>query len=118
MHLYADFANPVYGPALPSHLVYNSFCIALGRFKGGDLWVENPDGTIFKKLKSGASVAGKVMKHQGRLNVFDPKKHHAVEKYEGERWLSRHSLQDRPRISPMGNGITSRVSVSACRAML
>ena len=25
MHLYADFANRVYGPALPSHLVYNSF---------------------------------------------------------------------------------------------
>ena len=78
--------NAAVRPHRDAHNVCLNYCIALGKFKGGDLWVEDPEGTIHKKLKSGAHVAGKVMKHQGRLNVFDPKKYHAVEKYEGERW--------------------------------
>ncbi|CAE7403523.1 unnamed protein product, partial [Symbiodinium necroappetens] len=78
--------NAAVRPHRDAHNVNLNYCIALGKFKGGDLWVESPEGTIFKKLKSGVSVAGKVVKHQGRLNVFDPKKYHAVEEYEGERW--------------------------------
>ena len=78
--------NAAVRPHRDAHNVNLNYCIALGKFKGGDLWVESPEGTIFKKIKSGVSVGGKVVKHQGRLNVFDPKKYHAVEEYEGERW--------------------------------
>ncbi|CAE6953093.1 GIP [Symbiodinium sp. CCMP2592] len=75
-----------------------NYSMAIGSFKGGDLWVEHPEGDIKKCVGPGDTRLGRVYKHRNKMNVFDPKSFHAVDQWEGERWSitafqSRSSMQ-------------------------
>ncbi|CAE7368225.1 RE1 [Symbiodinium sp. CCMP2456] len=59
--------------------------IALGQFKGGELWQEHPQGQVYKEV-NGVKVPGVLRKHRGRVISFDPRQLHSVEPWEGERW--------------------------------
>ena len=63
-----------------------NYCMAFGSFKGGDLWVEEKSGNTILKVGPDDYRSGRILKHHNRMNVFDPKKYHAVDEWEGERW--------------------------------
>ncbi|CAE7223309.1 unnamed protein product [Symbiodinium sp. KB8] len=77
--------NASVNPHKDSNNIGQNYSIALGPFKGGELWEEDPGGQVMKEIK-GAKVPGRLRKHHGKLNVFNPRKLHSVEPWTGERW--------------------------------
>ena len=63
-----------------------NYSIAIGSFKGGDLWVEDENGDVPLQVRPGESRIGRIYKHRDRMNVFNPKKFHSVDKWNGQRW--------------------------------
>ncbi|CAE7837485.1 unnamed protein product, partial [Symbiodinium necroappetens] len=66
--------------------VGTNYSIALGKFTGGGLWVEDESGSEIRSMPSGAEKRGRVISHRKRMISFDPRRHHGVEPWEGTRW--------------------------------
>ncbi|CAE7309094.1 unnamed protein product, partial [Symbiodinium necroappetens] len=77
--------NASVGPHKDNNNIGQNYSIAIGQFKGGELWEEDPAGLVVKEIK-GVKVPGRLRKHHGKLNIFDPRKFHSVEPWTGERW--------------------------------
>ena len=68
------------------HNIGENYCIAFGPYRGGELWLEDERGGVPREVRDGVCLAGTVHRHRERMNVFDPKKYHAVSEWTGERW--------------------------------
>ncbi|CAE7857444.1 unnamed protein product [Symbiodinium necroappetens] len=68
------------------HNVGMNSTIALGQFSGGQVWVEDPEGSDWREVSSDRWVRGRVHKTHHRLLSFSPKDLHRVEPHRGERW--------------------------------
>ena len=77
--------NASVGPHKDNNNIGQNYSIAIGQFKGGELWEEDPAGLVVKEIK-GVKVPGRLRKHHGKLTIFDPRKFHSVEPWTGERW--------------------------------
>ncbi|CAE7202644.1 unnamed protein product [Symbiodinium sp. CCMP2456] len=78
--------NATVRPHRDLHNLGDNYTIAIGPFKGGELWLADEAGQVPKEVRPGVRLPGNVLKHRERMNVFDPKRYHSVNDWEGERW--------------------------------
>ena len=60
--------------------------IALGKFTGGKLWVEDSSGRDSREVRPGKTVPGRLIPHRRKMVCFDPRLCHGVEPWSGTRW--------------------------------
>ena len=68
------------------HNVGTNSTISLGRFSGGELWIEEENGPSFRQVQPGRWKAGRRMTTHHQMLNFSPKAFHGVEPHRGERW--------------------------------
>ena len=68
------------------HNVGMNSTIALGQFSGGQVWVEDPEGSDWREISPDRWMRGQLHKTHHRLLSFSPKDLHRVEPHRGERW--------------------------------
>ena len=61
-------------------------CVTFGDFSGGEMWIEDEDGTIIKTDANGKNYSGKLVNTKEAPYVFDPKAKHCTEDWSGTRW--------------------------------
>ena len=74
--------------------------IAIGSFKGGDLWTENDEGSVCREA-GGRQRRGVLRKHRNKMMTFDARKWHSVEPWQGERWsITAYQTRSAMKLEP------------------
>ncbi|CAE6937198.1 unnamed protein product [Symbiodinium sp. CCMP2456] len=60
--------------------------IAIGKFTGGQLWVEQSGGSVQRQVRPGTWKAGSLKATHHKVTTFSGRDFHGVEPYTGERW--------------------------------
>ncbi|CAE7238970.1 unnamed protein product [Symbiodinium sp. KB8] len=75
-----------------NHREYQNNTVCLGDYKGGELWIHDPDANpeseryYCAKAKDGTKLPGKLHSTRHRVLNFNPKTYHAVRPWKGDRW--------------------------------
>ena len=74
--------------------------IALGSFKGGDLWTESDEGSVYREV-GGHQRRGVLRKHRNKMMIFDARRWHSVEPWQVERWsLTTYQTRSAMKLEP------------------
>ena len=85
------------------HNVGSNCTISLGKFSGGELWLEDRAGPSLRQVQPARWVAGRQHSTHHRLLRFSPRAFHGVEPHQGERW-SLTTFQTRSSVKLSGSG--------------
>ena len=64
-----------------------NYTSCVGKFSGGQLWVEAPGGGLWRRDQNGEEeIEGMPLDGYNKLCCFDPRRRHMVESWSGDRW--------------------------------
>ena len=75
-----------------NHREYNNNTISLGEFTNGELWIRDDKAERGSKnyasirMPDGSTLKGKLHRTKHKMLTFDPKTHHCVRPWKGDRW--------------------------------
>ena len=88
--------------------------MALGKFSGGQLWIEDPTGPLHRRDPHGKWIRGRTCAHHGKMVIFDPRKLHGVEPFQGTRWsITGYLLRTAPRETKELDNVLSEYGFNA-----
>ena len=59
--------------------------MGISEFKGGRLWVEDPAGTVKRRISTDQVRVGKLLDACQQAQIFDPRQWHGADKHQGTR---------------------------------
>eukprot|EP00439_Symbiodinium_sp_Y106_P045755 s2167_g5.t2 len=63
-----------------------NYSLSTGPYVGGELWIQQPGGGVWKEGKGGDRIEGTYLDNYQKATMIDPKRQHAVEEWSGTRW--------------------------------
>ncbi|CAE7822217.1 GIP [Symbiodinium sp. CCMP2456] len=65
----------------------HNFVVSFGQGEGGDMWVQESGGGVWRRDAKGHEVEGRIVSTHEQGWEFDPRLRHCTETFHGERWF-------------------------------
>ena len=65
----------------------HNFVVSFGDGPGGGMWVQEPNGGVWKRDGRGQEIEGRILETHEQGWEFDPRLQHCTEPFRGERWF-------------------------------
>ena len=65
----------------------HNFVVSFGSGEGGGMWIQQPNGGVWRRDRQGHEVEGRVLETHEQGWEFDPRLQHCTEPFRGERWF-------------------------------